>query len=417
MNNLGTARGEGAWLAGLCLSRLLLSLIFTSYAGVLPVVQREWDMSAAAAGSVGSAFQVGYAVSLLTLNLLADRVGARPVFLWSSLAAAPAAMAFALFANGPLSAALLYGLTALVIGGNYTPGLILIAERFPAATRGRATGFFLAATSVGYAGSLLLTGAVLARWGWRTALIASSLGSVAGAAVAAWAVWDMPTRIHPRAPGKSFASEVVRNPGASLLIASYTFHSWELLGMWAWTPAFLSASLMRDGLDLGRATGGGARLAALFHVTGFLASMSAGALSDRFGRTAVILGMLGVSTACSFLFGWLVAAPFWVLLAVGLVYGFSAVGDSPVLSVGLTEAVAPQVLGSALAVRSLLGFGAGAVAQSAFGAVLDATNTGRPYTQWGWAYGLLGLGGAAGLACTAWLRRRPESRRLARGLR
>ena len=146
--------------------------------------------------------------------------------------------------------------------------------------------------------------------------------------------------------------------------------------MWAWTPAFLSASLMLQGQDLARATGGGARLSALFHLTGFLASSTAGHLSDRFGRTAVIIAMLAVSTVCSMTFGWLVAAPFWLLLLVGLVYGFSAVGDSPVLSVALTEAVAPQVLGSALAVRSLLGFGAGAVAQWAFGKVLDATNPG-----------------------------------------
>ena len=122
-------------------------------------------------------------------------------------------------------------------------------------------------------------------------------------------------------------------------------------------------------------------------------------------------------TACSFTFGWLVAAPFWLLLVVGLVYGFSAVGDSSVLSAGLTEVVAPRVLGSALAARSLLGFGAGAAAQSAFGLVLDATNPGRPYTQWGWAYALLGLGGLAGVAATAWLRRRPESLRMAAGRR
>lgn len=410
-------RGDGVWLASICLSRFLMALVFTSYAAVLPVLQREWDMSAAVAGSVASAFQIGYAISLVGWNVLADRIGARPVFLWSSLAGAPAAMAFALFSSGPLSAALLYGLTALMIGGNYTPGLILLAERFPAVTRGRATGFFLAATSVGYAASLFLSGAVLARWGWRAALMAASLGPVVAAGMAAWAVWDMPTRIHPRAPGRGFGSEVLKNPGALLLMAAYTFHSWELLGMWAWTPAFLSSALMREGLDLGRATGGGARVAALFHVTGFLASSTAGYLSDRFGRTTVILGMLTVSTACSFLFGWLIAAPFWVLLLVGLVYGFSSVGDSPVLSVGLTEIVAPHVLGSALALRSLLGFGAGAIAQWAFGAVLDATNTGRPYTEWGWAYGLLGLGGAAGLAATVWLRRRPESRRLANGLR
>jgi MFS family permease len=408
---------DAAWLTGLCLSRFLLALVFTSYAAVLPVLQREWQMSAAAAGVVAAAFQIGYAASLVGFNLLSDRVGARPVFLWSSVAGAPAAMAFALLADGPVSAALLYGITALSMGGNYTPGLILIAERFPAATRGRATGFFLAATSIGYAASLFLTGAVLTSLGWRAALVAASLGPVAGAGIAAWTVRGTPTRVHPRPAGQGFRSEFLGNPAALLLTAGYTFHSWELLGMWAWTPAFLSASLMLQGHELARATGGGARLTGLFHLTGFLASSTAGYLSDRFGRTAVIIAMLGASTACSLTFGWLIAAPFWLLLAVGLVYGFSAVGDSPVLSVALTEAVAPQVLGSALAARSLLGFGAGAVAQWAFGKALDLTNPGPPYTDWGWAYGLLGVGGAAGLLSTIWLRLRPESRRLAGGLR
>lgn len=411
------ARGEAVWLTGLCLSRFLLALVFTSYAAVLPVLQREWDMSAEAAGAVSSAFQVGYALSLVITNLLADRVGARPVFLWSSLAGAPAALAFALLARGPVSAALLYGLTALVIGGNYTPGLILIADRFPPAHRGRATGFFLAATSSGYAASLLLTGAVLARWGWRAALIAGSLGPVAGALAALWTVWGTPTRVHARAGRAGFVGEVLRNPGALLLMAAYTFHSFELLGMWAWTPAFLAAALMRRGIGLSRATGWGAQLTALFHLTGFAASLCAGWLSDRYGRTTVIMAMLGVSTACSLGFGWLITAPFPLLLAVGLVYGFSAVGDSPVLSVGLTEVVRPHVLGSALALRSLLGFGAGALAQWSFGRTLDATNAGRPYVTWGWAYAILGLAGAAGFVSTAWLRRRPESRVLAGGLR
>ena len=193
-------------------------------------------------------------------------------------------MGFALLARGPESAAVLYGFTALLIGGNYTPGLILIAERFPAATRGRATGFFLAASSTGYAASLFLAGAVLARTGWRAALVAASLGPVVGGVVAAWTVWGTPTLVHPRRAGQGFSADFLRNPVALLLTAAYTFHSWELLGMWAWTPSFLSASLVRQGQDLARATGGGARLTALFHLTGFAASLCAGWLSDRLGR-------------------------------------------------------------------------------------------------------------------------------------
>src|SRR5262249_32531297 len=244
----------------------------------------------------------------------------------------------------------------------------------------------------------------------------ASLGRVLGAFAAIWTVWGMPTRVHPRRAGEGFSSEFLRNPAALLLTAGYTCHSWELLGMWAWTPAFLSASLVLQGQELARAAGGGARLSALFHLTGFLASSTAGHLSDRFGRTTVIIAMLAVSTVCSVTFGWLISAPFWILLLVGLLYGFSAVGDSPVLSVALTEAVVPQVLGSALAVRSVLGFGAGAAAQWAFGRVLDATNAGPPFTQWGWAYCLLAVGGAVGLISTIWLRLRPGRRRLAGGL-
>ena len=43
------------WLAGLCLSRLALSLIFTAYAGVMPLVREDWHMSAAKAATIQSA--------------------------------------------------------------------------------------------------------------------------------------------------------------------------------------------------------------------------------------------------------------------------------------------------------------------------------------------------------------------------
>ena len=75
--------GDG-WLTSLCLSRTLMTSIFMAYAASLPVLRGEWAMSATAAGSVSTAFQLGYAFSLLLFSWLADRVGARRVFLGSS---------------------------------------------------------------------------------------------------------------------------------------------------------------------------------------------------------------------------------------------------------------------------------------------------------------------------------------------
>jgi hypothetical protein len=56
------------WLTGICLSRAFGGLIAMTYAAPLPVLQKEWGMSAAAGGSVSSAYHIGYAVSLVVLS-------------------------------------------------------------------------------------------------------------------------------------------------------------------------------------------------------------------------------------------------------------------------------------------------------------------------------------------------------------
>ena len=186
------------------------------------------------------------------------------------------------------------------------------------------------------------------------------------------------------------------------LMAGYTFHSWELLGMWAWTPAFIAACLAVSGLASVQAVEIGSYITAAFHLTGLVASSTMGRLSDRTGRRSVLFAMALTSTLCSFVFGWLIGWAPALLFAVGAIYGFTALGDSPVLSTAFTEAVRPAYLGSGLALRSLLGFGAGAIAPLAFGAVLDATNpAGVTPATWGWAFVTLGLGGAVAAWC-AW---------------
>jgi len=72
------------WLLGICSSRILTYLVFMTYAAALPVLQREWEMTAAAAGSISSGFQIGYAISLLFFSTLADRIGAKRAFLISN---------------------------------------------------------------------------------------------------------------------------------------------------------------------------------------------------------------------------------------------------------------------------------------------------------------------------------------------
>src|SRR5688572_8016112 len=95
------ARG---WLALLCASRLLQAMIVTAYSGVLPFMMADWHMTAAQAGSIQSAWHIGYMSSLFAVGLLADRFGPHRVFLIGSVISAVAAAAFAVFAHDHRSA-------------------------------------------------------------------------------------------------------------------------------------------------------------------------------------------------------------------------------------------------------------------------------------------------------------------------
>lgn len=320
-------------------------MVYIAYAAAMPVLQREWQMSATAAGSIASCFQMAYALSLMGCSELADRIGARRVFVVGTLASAAAAAVFALFARGYWSGLGLYTLLALALGGTYTTGILLLAENVPVARRGRAMGFFLGGHSLGLAVALVLTGIAVPVGGYPLAFALVCLGPVVGGVVAWIALRDTPNRVTERVATERFNGAVLRNGPAMLVIAGYTFHSWELLGMWAWTPAFLAACFIATGSEFTRAAGLGSYMTSLFHLTGVLSSVAAGVLADRLGRTPVIFAMASLSMVCSFAFGWLIGGPVWIVVVVGLVYGFTALGDSPIYSTSITEVVAPAYRG------------------------------------------------------------------------
>lgn len=398
------------WLAGICFGRSLSQTVTMVYAAALPVLQREWEMSAAKAGAISSGYQVGYAISLLVISSLADRIGARFLFLTSTISGAALTTVFAVLARDYFSALILYTLVALVIGGSYTTGLILLSEKYPPQRRGMATGFYIASSSLGYFVSLILSGIAIPLGGYRLSFLLTAGATIVSSVVLWITLAKTSGAVVARQEKQSFRGAVLTNKPAMLYMGAYTAHCWELLGMWAWAPAFMTACLMAEGAEALSAAGLGAYITAGFHLSGLVASFSMGSLSDRLGRARVILFLAGVSTGCSFVFGWTIGLPFSVILALGVVYNFSSLGDSPVLSAGLMEVVPPSNLGAAFGLRSLLGFGAGAVSPVAFGAILDWTNpqgAGQTsyYAHWGWAFVSLGVPGFAAMWAAAKLRR------------
>jgi len=411
-----------AWLMWFCLARALFAMSTVTYAASLPLLKQDWHMSGEAAGLISSAYYFGFLISLFAVGFMSDRYGAKRTYLGTSLVAALSALAFAFFAHDFLSAFVLFGLTGLFSGGSYTPGMHILAEHFPSVARGRAIGFYIAASSAGYAISLALSSWMLAVSGWRTAFIVTCSGPALGMVLGAWVLRHVPNVIPPPSPHRGEASmlqAVVTNKPGMLMILAYTFHSWEVLGLWAWTAFYLSY-VFSGGTATVAGASIGAAVTALAYVISMTGSISGGMLSDRWGRTAVIGLMSTLSVICSFTIGWLVTAPFLLVVALVFAYQFTAIADSPVLSTAQTELVVPRYLGASLSLRSVLGFGAGSVSPWVFGLLLDwgrGTAGGSTTLGFGLAFSALGLGGLLCPVFIWWLRRLPEARRMAGGLR
>jgi MFS family permease len=387
---------ERVWLSALALSRAFVCLIFMTYAASLPTLTREWAMTGTQAGLVQTCFTVGFGVSLFITSWLADHLGAKRMFVWFCWLGAGAALGFALFARSYEEALWLYGLVGFTQGGSYTPAIMLVAQQLPPARRGAGVGWVLAGMSGGYVGSISLALGLIATFDYRTALVVCALGTVVGAIFGTVAAVQVPNRIAAGLTQLTGHFALLKDRRSLLLTVGYMGHSFELFGMWTWVPAFLIVTLGdQRSIALG-AVGLGVAVAIALHLSGLLASATMGPASDRYGRRAVLIAMAAIGALCSFGFGWSGQLPPGVLLAFAAVYGFTALGDSSVLSTAMSEAVPAGYLGRALAVRSILGIGVGAVAPAAFGAVLDAAAPGQ---AWGWAFALMGLGGAVATLC------------------
>lgn len=399
MPNDTTAPVRG-WLALLCASRLLQAMIVTAYSGVLPFMMADWHMTAAQAGSIQSAWHVGYMSSLFAVGLLADRYGPHRIFFAGSAVSSMAALAFAVFAHDHLSAMLLYGLAGLCAGASYTPGLQLLARNTEQAVRGRAMGLFIGASSMGYALSLAVVAAFSHAQHWRLGLLAAASCTALGALLTVLALRRMraPSAPVPHAEREGTWQALratVRDKPAMAGNWAYACHCWELMALWAWLPAYLMAS------SGGTASwqGAGVALAALAHLVSVFGSVAGGAASDRLGRARVMMAATLASLCMSFAFGWMWTWPLWLLAAMAAVYNLCAIADSSVYSTALTDVVAPHRLGVAFSVRSVMGFGAGALSPWVFGLALDwgQTRFGIGSTQ-GWvaAWSSVGLGALLG---------------------
>ncbi|MGI9382633.1 MAG: MFS transporter, partial [Methyloligellaceae bacterium] len=141
---------------------------------------------------------------------------------------------------------------------------------------------------------------------------------------------------------------------------------------------------------------------------GALGCLFGGLLADRIGRTVLTSGAMAISGTCALLVGFLFGAPPWLLAAVCLVWGLTAVADSAQFSASVIELSDPELVGTMLTVQTSIGFLITFITIQATPYLVDVI---------GWEYGFayLALGPALGIVAMVRLRAMPEARALAGG--
>jgi len=245
---------------------------------VVEPLRRDWRLTDAEVGWLGTAFTLLYAVVGLPLGRLAD-AGRRTLLLaggaplWSAMTALSGlATGFgALF-----GARLAVGVGEAVCAPAATS---LIGDLFPSARRGRATAVFMLGLPLGVGLSYAVGGAIAQAWGWRAAFLAAG---VPGLAVAALCL-SLPepargaSEPHPVGARRRSASLVslARTPTLVWIVVSGTIHNFDMYALSTFVPAFLTR---HHGLSV-RQAGGLSGL--MFGVFGGVGMMLGGWLSDR----------------------------------------------------------------------------------------------------------------------------------------
>jgi len=316
-------------------------------------IRREWRLSDAELGALGTAFTLLYAFAGVPLGRLSDRASRTKIL-------SAGILAWSLLTGLSGLARSFWQLFALRLGvgvGEATcapAATSLIGDLFPEGRRARALSVFMMGLPVGIAASYAVSSSVAQAWGWRSAFYLAALpGLVCAAAVLLVA--------EPRSGSEASATGPRRTEGGSAyrvvlsiptlwwLIVSGAIHNFTLYAI----SSFLSPYLMRyHGTSL---RGAGFVSMMVYGVGGGLGLVLGGIAADAAvrrradGRMLVVAGAILGSVPLLFL---ALARPSGDTLGFGLLAGVSIVlmyVYYPAVYAGIQDVVEPARRGTAMA--------------------------------------------------------------------
>jgi MFS family permease len=375
-----------------------MSLWFAASAVSAQLADR-WRLSASALGWLTAIVQLGFVLgtAISALLNLADILPARLLFSVSSVLGAGANAALLL--SGSYRGVLLCRLlTGFALAGVYPPAMKMISTWFRA-RRGLAVGTIVGALTVGKAGPYLVH--AIPGAGVRPVVLSASIAACLAAVLVLFLYEDGPFSFPPRPFSWGLVATVLRERRWRLATGGYLGHMFELYSAWTWIPTFVAMSAAAAGVPAGAARDERAALVAFCAIAiGGAGCVWGGLVADRRGREWLVTMAMASSGTCAVLIGFTYGNSFWLLVPIALLWGFFVIADSAQFSVLVTESVPPHAVGTALTVQTSLGFLLTMVSIQLVPPVAGAIG-------WRWAFVVLALGPALGIAAIRRLPRAP----------
>jgi MFS family permease len=387
-------------LTVIALAELLGMSLWFGASAVAGELGARWALDTSQIGWLTSVVQLGFVIgtALAALLNLADIVPARWYFAAAAISGA-VANAGLLFADSYQQALVLRFATGLFLAGVYPPAMKMAATWFRS-QRGLAIGVVVGALVLGKSTPYLIHA-------WPDAsstavVLIASAGAVLSALLIGALYHDGPYAFASRPFSFSLVGSVWSSREWRLATGGYLGHMFELYSFWTWIAAFAAASLAVTN----------AANATLVSIVAFLAiaaggigSIWGGLAADRRGREwLVTVAMIG-SGICALLSPLVFGRGSVALIAITLVWGFFVVADSAQFSALVTESVPPHAVGTALTLQTSAGFLLTMLSIQLIPPLVGAAG-------WKWAFPILALGPAAGVASVrALVRLRPPMAR------
>lgn len=374
----------------LAVAELLGMSLWFAATAVAPQLGARWQLSASEIGWLTSIVQLGFVLgtALSALLNLADIVPSRRLFATSALLGAVANSAL-LVSTSYGSALVCRLLTGFALAGVYPPAMKMIATWFRA-RRGLAVGTIVGALTVGKAGPYLVH--AIPNAGETPVVLSASIGAVIAAALVMLLYRDGPYPFPPRPFSWGLVGTVARERRWRLATGGYLGHMFELYSAWTWLPVFVAASVQASGRESGAASTSLSSAVAFAAIAiGGIGCVWGGIVADRRGREWLVTVAMAASGTCAMLIGLTFGRALWLLIPVALLWGFFVIADSAQFSVLVTESVPPYAVGTALTLQTSIGFLLTMVSIQLVPPVVAMVG-------WRWAFVMLAVGPALGIA-------------------